>query len=109
VINPAQTFKGVAVTTPLFSPGRILSTPGALDALTTTGESAATFLARHFAGDWGDLSAEDRQANDEALKDGFRLLSNYQLADHTRIWIITEALGDDGERAATTVLLPSEY
>jgi hypothetical protein len=27
----------------------------------------------------------------------------------TKFWVITEAVGDDGRRAATTVLLPDEY
>lgn len=62
------------------------------------------YLNRHAAGDWGDLSNDDRRANAEALKDGSRLLSAYHLKDGTKIWIITEV-----DRSATTVLLPAEY
>jgi hypothetical protein len=66
-------------------------------------------LARHVAGDWGDLSDEDKRLNDEALIDGSRLLSAYTLRSGVRVWVITEAVGDDGHRAATTLLLPDEY
>jgi hypothetical protein len=38
------------------------------------------------------------------------LLSAYVLKDgKTKIWLITEAEDDNGNRAATTGLLPSEY
>ncbi|HLJ28334.1 MAG TPA: hypothetical protein VKY85_16605 [Candidatus Angelobacter sp.] len=33
----------------------------------------------------------------------------YHLKDGAKIWIITEAMDDEGRRAATTVLLPQEY
>jgi hypothetical protein len=36
-----------------FSLGRIVATPGALRALEHANQSAAIFLARHVAGDWG--------------------------------------------------------
>ena len=88
----------------LFSLGQIVATPGALSALEEAGNSASEFLTRHVAGDWGDLCDEDRQANQEALQDGLRLLSAYRLNDGTKIWVITEA-----DRSVTTVLLPSEY
>jgi hypothetical protein len=65
----------------------------------------APALARHASGDWGLVDASDKRANDDrALIEGTRLLSAYELANGTRIWIITEA-----DRAATTVLLPAEY
>jgi hypothetical protein len=43
-------------------------------------------------GDWGEVDAEDAQANEAALTNGLRLLSAYRLTDETRIWIITEAV-----------------
>jgi hypothetical protein len=61
-------------------------------------------LDRHFSGDWGDLGPEDRTANDQALLTGERLVSAYDVADGSRVWIITEA-----DRSASTVLLPDEY
>ena len=57
------------------------------------------------------VDAEDAEANNQALKDGSRLLSAYVLADQdkTRLWIISEAEDDHGNREATTALLASEY
>ena len=97
------------MTTPLFRPGRILSTPGALSALKHAGQHASEFLSHHLAGDWGVVGADDQAANDESLRDGSRLLSAYLLSTGVKIWIITEAAEDRGNRAATTVLLPEEY
>lgn len=68
-----------------------------------------TALFRHLAGDWGDLDAEDTESNNDALQDGSRLFSAYQLERAGKIWIITEAADDAGNRAATTILFPSEY
>ncbi len=78
------------------------STPGAIEAVTDVEMSLA--IARHLQGDWGELDDEDKQANDEALKAGSRLLSAYRTKSGTKFWIITEA-----DRSATTVLLPNEY
>ena len=87
-----------------FPLGRTVATPGALDLLTRTGTDPGQVLARHHAGDWGEgLDGEDKQANEDALKHGSRLLSCY-LVDGERLWVITEA-----DRSITTLLLPSEY
>ena len=96
-------------TSTLFRPGRILATPGALATLEHAGQNASEFLCRHLAGDWGVVGADDQAANDESLRDGSRLLSAYVLSTDVKIWIITEAADDHGNRAATTVLLPDEY
>lgn len=95
--------------TPLFRPGRILATPGVLDALEHAGQNTSEFLSRHLAGDWGVVGADDKTANDESLLDGSRLLSAYLLTTDVKIWILTEAADDHGIREATTVLLPDEY
>ena len=55
------------------------------------------------------VEAEDWQANDQALADGSRLLSAYNTLKGVKLWIITEAENDNGQRAATTLLLPDEY
>jgi hypothetical protein len=87
-----------------FPLGRVLATPGALREFEEAGTSPASLLARHAAGDWGDLSPEDRAENELSLREGFRLLSAYTLSTGVRIWIITEC-----DRSATTFLLPAEY
>ena len=92
-----------------FSLGRIVATPGALEALRNAGQEAGEFLARHVTGDWGDLDSEDCQANDAALIDGSRLLSAYQTRKGEKIWIITEATNEVGLRYLTTLLKPEDY
>lgn len=87
-----------------FSPGQMVSTPGALDALTEANQTPADFLARHLSGDWGELCDEDITANEQALIEGLRLMSAYRTSQDRRIWIITEA-----DRSVTTILLPEEY
>ena len=89
---------------PKFSPGQIVATPGALAAMEEHQCQPLTLLARHLAGDWGVLPAEDAQLNDEALKSNGRLLSSYPLGGDTRIWVITE-----WDRSVTTFLKPDEY
>ncbi len=89
---------------PLFSLGRVLSTPSALTACEEANVDPRTFLDRHVTGDWGDLGDEDKVANDAAVTTGARILSAYTLPTDERLWIITEA-----DRASTTLLTPLEY
>jgi hypothetical protein len=89
---------------PKFRLGKLVNTPGALAALTEAGQSPMEFVARHLQGDWGECSAEDRRANEDALRNGYRLFSVYKTAKGVKIWIITEA-----DRSSTCVLLPEEY
>ena len=99
----------VALKTPLFKPGKVVATPAALEALEQAGQSVWIFLARHLAGDWGMVDAHDKAANDEALKDGSRLLSAYILSTGEKIWSITEAEDGSGNRLCSTVLRPEDY
>lgn len=87
-----------------FSLGRLLMTPGAQAAFLAAGQSPLSFLLRHSQGDWGDVDAADKRANDRDLRDGGRLLSSYHLQDGTKLWLITEA-----DRSSSTFLLPEEY
>jgi hypothetical protein len=70
------------------------------------GQDVQEFLRRHADGDWGDLGAEDKAANERALRDGSRQFSKYHTNRDEAIWSITEVVGDDGKRASTCVLLP---
>lgn len=60
-------------------------------------------LMRHRQGDWGDVPPEDARLNDDALKNGDRILSAYY-SGKTRFWVITES-----DRSVTTILLPEDY
>lgn len=121
----------------LFSPGRVVATPAALALAEDEEINLLGLLARHLAGDWGDVGDEDSRLNDQALVGGARLLSAYGPEPY-RIWIITDAETDAcpacvagigrcepelGEwhggihfrtdqperRLSTSIMLPSEY
>ena len=85
-----------------FPLGQTVITKGANETLDTTSVQIA--LRKHMQGDWGVLEDKDKQANDDALVDGDRLLSSYLDSNGIEFWIITE-----WDRSVTTVLLPSEY
>ena len=87
---------------PRFELGDIYTTPGAT-ALIKDGLLADLYIDRHWRGDWGDIDAEDRETNNEAIKYGDRILSCFD-TPLGRLWIITEA-----DRKHTTVLTPEEY
>ena len=87
-----------------FPLGRLLTTPGAIEALEVAEESSMALFARHQSGDWGDLCAEDKQANDFSVKRSGRIFSAYKLSTGVKVWVITEA-----DRSVTTILLPDEY
>ena len=82
--------------------GMIVATPNAL--ANVSSEEIQRALQRHVIGDWGELDAEDKKANDLALESGERLLSAYKSATGTKFWIITES-----DRSVTTILLPEDY
>lgn len=87
-----------------FDLGKVVATPGALRALRDSGDNGAAYIRRHASGDWGDVGPGDSRLNDQAVKEGSRILSSYELSDGTKLWIITE-----WDRSVTTLLLPSEY
>jgi hypothetical protein len=87
-----------------FSLGRAVATPGAIEVLREAGHIPPEFLLRHKHGDWGDLDLEDKHVNEEALRNGQRLLSAYRTRLSDKLWIITE-----WDRSVTTLLLPDEY
>ena len=96
---------------PLFRPGAVVATPAALATMEEHGTNAEVLLRRHLKGDWGNLCKEDAQQNNNAVKQGHRILSSYHLHkegeptnEHDTIWIITEA-----DRSYTTFLLPQDY
>lgn len=94
----------------MFDSGPIVATPGALDALLRNNKVPANYLQRHLQGDWGTICEDDKAANQEALNDGSRLMSEYLLPDEEKLWIISDAVIDElGNRQATTLLLPDEY
>ncbi|MCB9951412.1 MAG: hypothetical protein H6824_10565 [Planctomycetaceae bacterium] len=95
---------------PLFPLGQVVATPGALEELSKAHVAPSDLLDRHINGDFGEsLCDEDVEANKQSLQDGSRILSSYRLTTGVKVWVITEAADDHGQRPATTLLLPSEY
>ena len=84
-----------------FRLGRIITTPDAQARLSQ--EDILRGIQRHQAGDWGEVDAHERAANEDALTEGTRLLSTYRSAAGVPFCVITEA-----DREATTILLPHE-
>ena len=92
----------LTLTNPPFPLGYIVITANAENQLNP--DHIATALHRHAQGDWGDLCEEDRQQNEDALRQGSRLFSSFRLMGDVTFWIITEA-----DRSVTTILLPNDY
>lgn len=91
----------------LFELGTIVYTLGIMDAMESgrfSNASLVDILSRHSVGYWGDVPASDKKLNDEAVEYGGRLVSAYQMQNGLRVLVITE-----GDRSATTILLPEEY
>jgi hypothetical protein len=95
-----------------FKLGRIHATRAAHELMIANGINPLEYIARHAGGDWGSVCEGDQGLNDEALKNGNRLLSAYAI-DPTQpceghgdncMWVITEH-----DRSVTTILLPSDY
>jgi hypothetical protein len=89
---------------PLFPLGRIVATPGALEALAKSGDSAHSFFMRHACGDFGTVCEEDWKANAEAISNGERVFSVFVTSANEKLWCITEA-----DRTSSCLLLPEEY
>ena len=97
---------------PAFELGELVGTPAALELLDRSDTSLLDIIQRHAALDPGNLPACDVRANADALKTGARIMSAFSITvdgqTHT-VWAITDAIGDDGHRASTCLLLPGDY
>jgi hypothetical protein len=84
-----------------FHPGQTVVTAAAHELLSE--EQMFAMLTFHLSGDWGELCAEDKRANEDALKYGNRILSRYMVNDEP-FYVITEH-----DRSVTTILRVSDY
>jgi hypothetical protein len=84
--------------------GRIVATPGAIEALAKANQDPLQFIIRHIRGDWGEIDPDDVRENEFSLTHRLHLLSAYTTAAGDKLWLITEA-----DRSLTTLLLPQEY
>ena len=88
---------------PRFTIGGTFATAGVTAFAKREEIDLAKYLWRHHCGDWGDLDAEDKAANETALTNGSRIFSAYKISGK-KIYVITEA-----DRSMTTVMLSNEY
>ena len=72
-----------------FEVGEIIVTPAAADTLAANGLTLEDLLARHQAGDWGDVSEQVREVNERGLVEQFNLHSTYRMSDGRRIIVVT--------------------
>lgn len=101
-------FQRTTLSNPLFELGRTVASRGMTILITEHVIDPVDYLSRHHHGDWGDVCEEDKSANDNALREGTRIVSKFHVpipgGDPVPIYIITEA-----DRSCTTLLLTSEY
>lgn len=86
----------------LFPLGESVITANARDTLHP--EDVKLAIDRHGRGDWGELCTHDREENEIALAQGFRLFSRYRDRAGVYFYVIIEH-----DRSVTTVLLPDDY
>lgn len=100
----------IVIRNALFNLGEIVATPGAIKVLEDAKQGPLEFVQRHAKGDWGEeLCSDDCQLNNDSIGRGSQILSAYKLKTGVKIWVITDAANQDGEREVTTILLPDEY
>jgi len=92
---------------PKFSLGKIVMSRGISCLVDEKSLNPQYFLLRHVQGDWSDMDEEDHIFNTNALHNGGRIFSLYDVDKASfgidKVYVITES-----DRSVTTVLLPSE-
>lgn len=87
----------------LFEPGDCMLTPSARALLDACQQPPAEFIHRHLTGDWGQLSEEERQANEVAICQHLPVRSTYRTRNGASIVVLTAA-----DRASTTIMVLGE-
>lgn len=100
------------VTSKYFNIGKIVVTRGINATMKENDRFAAEInlsLQRYVVKDWGCLSDEDKQTNEDALKypDDLYLLAAYETC-RGKIYIITNRVSENAGDNATTVCFPDE-
>jgi hypothetical protein len=97
-LNARRGEKRLGVMAALFTLGEIVITPEAERLMTMLSINPASLLLRHVTGDWGDASDDQKRTNEEAVREGGRVLSVYG-SGRRRLYVMTNA-----ERSTTTIL-----
>ena len=72
-----------------FDLGRVVVTPNAFEALRTGSLRLEDLLERHQSGDWGDVSDETAEINEQAVQKHFALVSTYAMPAGERVTVFT--------------------
>ncbi len=86
----------------LFTLGKIVIQPQAELSMRMQGINPASLLLRHVCGDWGEANDYQRRTNDEAVREGGRILSVYGHG-RRRLYVMTQA-----DRRTTSILILQE-
>ena len=100
------------ITSKFFNVGKVVVTRGidaAMKENSNFTEEIYKSLQRYIVKDWGDLSENDKQVNEDALQypDDLYLLAAYNTCKG-KIYIITSRISESAGDNATTVCFPSE-
>jgi hypothetical protein len=81
-----------------FELGHVIVTPSATNAMAAAGQEASDLLARHQAGDWGEISDQERHVNELGLNGSYNIVSIFPAGGGQRVTIMTK-----GDRSMTLV------
>ncbi|MBD5535124.1 MAG: hypothetical protein HDQ99_05630 [Lachnospiraceae bacterium] len=100
------------ITSKYFNMGKIVVTHGINEAMKENDHFAAEVnlsLQRYAVKDWGSVSDNDKQMNENAIRypDDLYILAAYETCKG-KIWIITNRISETDGDNATTVCFPSE-
>ena len=91
----------------MFKMGRLMATNGIvikMDESPKFEEFVRKSINRFINQDWGEISQDDKNLNDSAVKNKDDMILGAYEEDNTRIFIKTE-----WDRSVTTILFPDEY
>lgn len=88
---------------PKFSLGKTFATAAVTAWAEQEKIDLSRYLHQHNCGQWGDLDAEDKVANEDAHKHGSRIFSSYKIGKR-KVFCITKA-----DRSLATLLFANEY
>jgi len=83
---------------PKFELGEVVVTPNVYDVLNACGQQPEELLVRHQAGDWGDVSPEERRINEQGLSQRLSITSTYRTNTGQHVTVFTR-----GDRTFTFV------
>lgn len=91
----------------LFKLGHVVMTLGASE----LGINLMPYITRHVTGDWEHLDAYDQRQNKQALKNGERIFTSFEIpvSDAEDAWVQTIFIITEWDRSLTTVMCASEY